>query len=71
MTLWLYYRKTIDKMVLLNDDPSEEWKEKGRDHTCELYVNGQVEIIQGSATLVSSGPEQRLVRYALRLEAYE
>jgi hypothetical protein len=55
-------------MVLYNDDPSKEWIEQGRDHNCEIYVQGQVEFSRANLTLVPAGPEQKLVRYALRID---
>lgn len=70
MTLWLYYRKSIDKMVLLNDEPSEEWKVGSRDHTCELYIRGNVQYENFCGTLVKKGTKgQNYVAYALQIPA--
>jgi len=67
MGVFLYYRKSIDKMILVNTTPSEEWKKYGRDHTCELYLT---EPIIFDRPIMSLEPEdkQDLVKWALRID---
>jgi len=69
MGVFLYYRKSIDKMILVNTTPSEEWKKYGRDHTCELYIE-TLPIIFDKAimTLKRREREQPTVRYALEID---
>lgn len=71
MTLWLYYRKSIDKMVLLNDDPCTDWKEVSRDKDSELYLGGSVTFTCHRGQLVKRGEGQDLVAWAHRIDAYE
>jgi len=68
MTVWLYYRKSIDKMVLLNDDPSKFWKDDTRDHTCEIYIKDKITFNNLIGSLVREGEGQEMVAYALRID---
>lgn len=68
MTLWLYYRKSIDKMVLLNDNPSKEWSDNSREKNCELYVGGKVSFQGLHGRLIKRGHGQDLVSYAMGIE---
>lgn len=67
--LYFYYRKSIDKMILCNTDPSDEWKENGRGGHCELYIEGEISFKNAFAKLIPEGEKQNLVRYAMLIEA--
>jgi len=68
--IYLYYRASIDQMILCNTEPSQEWKDitKLPDHQCELYLpTEKIEFHRANLTLVPKGKEQSLVSYALRI----
>jgi len=66
--IYLYYRKSIDKMILVNTEPDKDWSKIGRDHTCELYLEDPPIFDRPLITLLRKGPEQDLVAYALRID---
>jgi len=66
--IYLYYRKSIDKMVLVNTEPDKDWNSLGRDHTCELYLKEPPIFDRPLITLMKRGDCQKLVAYALRID---
>ena len=58
-------------MVLLNDDPSQEWKAHSGSHHCEIYIGGKISFMGFMGELVPRGGKQNLVAQALRIDAIE
>jgi len=70
--IYLYYRKSIDKMLLADTSPDPDWEKNSRDarHQCELYLPKKNIVFKNAfLTLVPAGKEQTLVAYALRVDA--
>jgi hypothetical protein len=58
-------------MVLLNDEPSKEWRMGSRDHHCELYIDAPKLFYENfCGTLIKKGTDgQNYVAYALQIPA--
>jgi len=69
MSVYLYYRKSIDKMVLVNTEPSEDWKKYKTVPTwCELYITEPIIFDRPLMSLVPRGAEQKLVAWAIKID---
>jgi len=58
-------------MILLNDAPSEEWKQFATNKDSELYVEGNIRFENLRGSLIPRSEIQNLVAYALRIDAYD
>lgn len=72
MSILLYYRKSIDKMVLVNTKPSEEWKKnKTVPKWCELYITEPIIFDRPIMSLIPRGSEQNIVAWALKIDTMD
>ncbi len=67
MAVYLYYRKSIDKMVLVNTEPDKDWKRLGKDHTSELYLTESI-IFDRPIMSLEPDTKQNLVKWAIKID---